>query len=283
MRSHLPQVILLLAALAGIGSLTQRAVSAAQGADVAREPESASELKRLQELVRQLREIRQEYYTQKAQDEEAIRAVRRDKDSLRSEVEELREQEAALDAELADYRSQVQVLESAIEGRTAFRQDVARRLAAFVSEQEQQIAEGIPYKQQERLARLQSSSPDPNDATPASVASRLSSLWSYAQEELRLAASSETYTARATGNEGTLPHARYFRVGQSWLAYVTESGQHGAIWHVAPQGGRWHAIVNPEQMAPLRDATEILDQRQAPRFVPLPTVLNVPSPNDESR
>ena len=42
------------------------------------------------------------------------------------------------------------------------------------------------------------------------------------------------------------------------------------------------AISDPKQLAQLRDAVEVLDRRQAPRFVSLPIVLDIPNANKKS-
>jgi len=228
----------------------------------------------LRKLVTELRELRQDYYKQKGRDQAEIQAARRNRDLLGNQVEELREQEAALDAELADYQSQVQTLKAELKSTAAVRREIDRNLETFISAQATQIQEGIPYKQPERLARLQVPPTDPNDTATTSTAARLSALWSYSQQELHLAASSETYTERATIEEGVTPYARYLRVGQLILGYVTEDGQKSAVWLDEAQRARWQPIPDPTQFAPLRDAIEILDRQQMPRFVSLPIVLN---------
>lgn len=262
MQRRLVQVSLLMMALTAPRLHAEKAV------------EPAAPTEALRRLVTQLRELRQDYYRQKDRDEAEIEEARRNRDLLRSQVEELREQQATLDAELANYQSQVRTLEAERQSKAAVRREIDHNLETFVSAQATQIQEGIPYKQSDRLAPLQAPPADPNDPATTSVAARLSGLWSYSQQELHLAASSETYSERATLEEGTTPYARYFRVGQLILAYVTEDGQKAAVWLNEPQGGRWRLISDPKQFAPLRDAVEILDRQQMPRFVSLLIILN---------
>jgi len=276
MRRRIVQIILILVTCVGVVALPHGAAGA----------ESASGatplMGTLQELVRQLRELRRAYYTQKARDEAEMDEARRDRDLLQSQVEALREQEASLDAELAAYGAQIEDLESQLARKAAVRAVVERELAAFGSAQVRQIEAGIPYKQEERIARLRAGTSDANEAAGLSAGGRLEHLWSYAQEELRLAGSSETYSERAGLESGAAPYARYFRVGQLVLGYVTEDGEEGAVWLDGPQGGRWQAISDPKQFGPLRDAAEILDRRQAPRFVSLPIVLDTSDASEKS-
>jgi hypothetical protein len=274
MRRRFLHLSVLPATLAIVGLLAPQAVAAEGGA--------TRLMGKLQELVRQLRELRQDYYKQKAQDDAEIEAARRDGELLRNQLEALREQEVSLDAELADYRSQVSGFEAELEKKGVVREAVEREVAAFVSAQVAQIGAGIPYKQEERIARARAASFDPNEAVTSAVSGRLGHLWSYAQEELRLAESSETYTERAVAEESVVPYARYFRVGQLMLGYVTEDGQAAAMWLDGAQGGWWQPILDAKQLGQLRDAAEILDRREAPRFVSLPIILDAAGESEKS-
>ena len=268
MKKQLLQASVLLIGLAAGGFLTHRAMAAPQSA--APPGDHTVLLDRLQGLVSQLRQQRQAYYRQKALDEAETQKAQQNRDLLQSQLDDLRKQEADLERQLEDYRAQVQTLEAQLEQKAGVRNAVEQEIAAFVPEQQSQIKKGIPYKRQERIARLQAGLADANESAPPSVGGRLGHLWSYAQEELRLAGSSETYTERASIGDNTLPYARYFRVGQLILGYVTEDGHQAAIWRSSPQGGQWQSISEPKQIASLRDAVEILDRQQAPRFVSLP-------------
>lgn len=271
MRRRSAQLSAALIALAAIVLLAGQGIASEAGDS----SDPARLMGRLRDLVRQLRERRQEYYQQKTQADAEIEAARRNRELLERQAEELREEEALLDAELASCQLQIRELEGQLSEQDVMRQAVDRAVASFVAEQVRQIEVGIPYRQQERTARVQAARIDPNVATAALVADRMGLLWSYAQEELRLAESSETYSERAVAGDATVPHARYFRVGQLLLGYVTEDGGQAAMWLDAPEGGQWQVIADPKQLAHLRDAAEVLDRRQAPRFVSLPIVLGV--------
>ncbi len=93
---------------------------------------------------------------------------------------------------------------------------------------------------------------------------------------MRLAGSSETYSDRASVEGNLTPYARYFRLGQSMLGYVTEDGQQTALWTPTLDADPWQAILDPAQAAQVRSAVEILDRRQAPAFVLLPIAVTVP-------
>ena len=268
MKRRLLQASVILIGLVAGGLLTHEATAASQS--VANPDRQTDLLERLQGLVTQLRQRRQDYYRQKTLDEAEMQEARENRALLQARVEDLRAQEADLDRQLEDYHSQVQTLEAQLQQKATLHDAAAREIAAFVPKQRSRIEEGISYKRQERITRLQAGAADANESTLPSVAGPLGHLWSYAQEELRLAGSSETYTARASVGEGARPYARYFRVGQLILGYVTEDGRQAALWLSSPPGGRWQSISERRQVAQIRDAVEILDRQQAPRFVSLP-------------
>jgi hypothetical protein len=101
----------------------------------------------------------------------------------------------------------------------------------------------------------------------------LGHVWNYAQEEFRLSRSPETYTDRAPAKDGSTPYARYFRVGQLILGYVTEDGRQTAIWSSLLDNKGWQVITDQKQSSQIRSAVEILDRRQAPKLVILPITL----------
>ena len=254
---------------------------------LASQPTPAAESQRslletLQDLVSQLRTQRQDYYLKKAQDEAEIRQLEENAALLKTQLDELRQQEADLDEQIRAYRSEIPTLMIQGTERTQMRRSVARRTADFVTQQTTRIEKGMPYKRAERLARLRAGLVDANDAASLSAAAPLAQLWSYAQEELRLADSSETYSDRAPATGEVAPYARYFRIGQSMLGYVTEDGQQTALWLPTLAGGQWQPMAEPEQAAQVRDAVEILDRRQAPDFVFLPIATGLLNPNRES-
>lgn len=251
--------VLLIGLLAG-GLGVARGAAVPQGLEPAAPAAGQADLLRpLQDLLSQLRTLRQDYYQQKAADDAELQQTRENRDLLRAQVADLQKQQADLDRQLAEVREQVQSLQVQRDQWKAVQEVVEHQISPLVAQERLALATTPPYRRQERLARLQTGAAD-----------MLGPLWSYAQEELRLAASSETYTERATGADGTQPYARYFRVGQMILGYVTEDGRQAAIWLPSTEGGQWQTLDDPKRIASLRHAIEILDRQQAPRFVPLP-------------
>jgi len=226
---------------------------------------------RLEGLIRQLRQERSAYYVQKAQYEAGIEKARENRKILQEELDELRRQEAESDQQLRKYEAEVEDLEEQLSPRASLENVLAGQIQPFLVSQRAAIENGIPYKQQERIARLEAARGDPNETSRTSTADPLGHVWNYAQEELRLARSSETYTARAKTGDESSPYARFFRLGQKILGYMTEDGRLAAMWSSLRDD--WMFITDTKQAGQVRSAVEILDHRQGPKLVTLPIAL----------
>ena len=227
----------------------------------------------LEGLIEDLRELRFGYYATRSETRAKIEQARRNREMLEAQLEQLRAEQADLDRQIESYASESADLRKELAGRSEIRRAFQLQAGPFREHQQQAIAGGIPYKQQERTARLKAADEDPGDANAVSISDRLNAVWSYARGELRLARSSETYTARAPEQNGAAPHARYFRVGQLILGYVTEDARRAAMWSAGPAGSKWRTVTDPGKADRLQTAVAILDRRQAPQLIMLP--LNV--------
>ncbi|MBN2313484.1 MAG: DUF3450 family protein, partial [Sedimentisphaerales bacterium] len=178
-----------------------RSFAASAGADPnePQEKDRQTELsERLEELIRQLRQERSAYYVQKARHDAQIEKARENRTLLQGELNELRKQEVQADQQLQNYKAEVEDLKEQLRSKASLENALAEQVRPFLKNQRTEVEKGIPYKQQERLARLEAAVGDVD--TPdneVSMADQLGHVWNYAQEELRLARSSETYTARA--------------------------------------------------------------------------------------
>lgn len=226
---------------------------------------------RLEELIRRLRQERSDYYVQKARYEAKIEKARESRKILREQLDELRRQEAESDQQLRKYEAEVEDLKEQLGPRASLENVMAGQIQPFLSSQRAAIENGIPYKQKERISRLEAAVGDPNAPSHISASDQLGHVWNYAQEELRLARSSETYTARAKTKDESSPYARFFRVGQKILGYVTEDGRLAAMWSSLQHD--WLFITDTKQANQIRNAVEILDRRQGPKLVILPIAL----------
>ncbi len=246
-----------------------------------REKDRQTELsERLEELIRRLRQERSAYYVQKARLEAQMEKARENRKLLQDELTELRRQETESDRQLQTYEAEVGGLKMQLSSKASLKKVLTEQVQPFLTSQRTEIEKGIPYKQEDRIARLEAVVGDVNTPGGISMADQLGHVWNYAQEELRLARSSDTYTARAQTDEESSPYARFFRVGQKILGYITEDGRQAAMWSSLARHKDWLLITNTEQSGQIRCAVEILDRRQGPRLVTLPVALE---PADSQR
>jgi hypothetical protein len=227
----------------------------------------------LEDLIGQLRQERSDYYLQKAETDAEIERMQGNSNVLQSSLDDLLEQETDLDKQIQQYRSEVNGLEKQLGAKSEIAEAIRGQIRSFCSMQKTAIENCTPYKQQERIDRLQITFEDSNDTNSVSVVDQLSRVWSYVQDELRLARSSETYSGRMRMDDGTSPHVRYFRVGQLVLGYITEDGKRAGMWSALSGKKGWRHISDPKQVSDVRDAVDILDRRKAPRLVALPVAI----------
>jgi TolA-binding protein len=227
----------------------------------------------LEDLIRRLRQERAAYYMQKARLEAEIEKARENQKILDTELDDLRKQHEESDQQLQKYEAEAVNLKEQLVLKESVENVLDNRIRPFIANQQAAIENGIPYKQQERTERLEAAVGDANAPDVVSVSDKLGHIWNYAQEELRLARSSETYTARAKTDGESSPYARFFRAGQEILGYITEDGRQGAIWSSLQDDKKWMPIDDTKQAAQIRSAVEILDRRQGPRLVTLPIAL----------
>lgn len=239
---------------------------------------------RLEESIEQLRLVRSDYYTQKAQYDAQIQKARENHRMLKDELDELHLQEAESDKQILKYKEEVEDIKKELVTKTTLENVVHEQVRPFLSNQRTMIENGIPYKQKERLARLGavSGSSDVNEPTNISAANQLENIWNYSLEELRIGRSSETYTARAKIGDDALPFARYFRVGHLILGYITEDGRQTAMWLSRSGQSDFAVIEDKKQSEQVRNAVEILDHHKPPQLVELPVSLNFATVEEDS-
>lgn len=227
----------------------------------------------LEDLIRQLRQVRSDYYLRKARDEAELDRARQNARILQSDLDDLLKQETDLDEQIQQHLSESSGLEKQLVEKSEIQQAIRLQIQPFCSAQKTAIEDGPPYKRQERIARLQTACEDGNDANAVSAADKLGRVWSYAEDELRLGRSSETYSGRIRMDDVTSPHVRYFRVGQLILGYVTEDGKEAGMWSALSGQKGWLYISDRKQGNQVRDAVEILDRRKGPSLLTLPVAI----------
>ena len=217
-------------------------------------------------LVRSLGQLRADYYEKQGQRSEEIGQLRETAGKLEAEVEELRRREEAMDKDLAGIQAEIAELGIENAENQAMQLSVAGKLDEFVAGQGEEVERGIPYRKNDRLARLAGRIGGEQPAQGRSVADVFGGIWSFSQEEMRIARSGETYTDLVELGERQMQYARLFRVGHQVLGYVTEQEGRVGIWSAK---GEWESVGKREGEA-VKEAVQILDQKSVPNYVQLP-------------
>lgn len=214
------------------------------------QPDPADELR---DVVRALREERAAAYARRRARAAEIEAARAPLKRLEIELSELRQKEAESEKALADARAELDSLRSAAAAEDAAAKALGPPLEAAFAHFKELVRAGIPYRRDERAARLGEGGAAPE---------RLARLWTFAQEELRVARSGEAWTAEVALPDGRAKPARLFRAGHLLCGFVSEDGREGGFW----SNGAWAAGQDED----VRKAVEMLDRQRPPGFLLFP-------------
>lgn len=221
-------------------------------------------------LVRTIRRERSAYYKRQSERSDKIEKTNNISKSLESRLDELRKRDEELSEELAKIQSDINQLSRQTKKNESIRLSLAEQFNKFVTVESRNIETGIPYRRDDRLARLEGFNGAVKDQPVSDVFGRI---WNFSQEEMRIAGSGETFTDEIDLGKDCRQNVRLFRVGHQILGYVTEDGDQAGIWLKQLEGGCWkHGLEDAEDEA-VRKAVEILDRRRAPEYVSLATLI----------
>lgn len=234
------------------------------------EPSEAETTQReLAATLRELRSLRESYYARRQSTAARIDRTRAEVTKLDGEVNELTAERDELDerartteTELTDLTAE----NTKLDGELAASNEAIQR---FAKDAKGLVEGGLPYRLQSRLAAL-----DGVTAAP-SARDAFGRLWSFFEEEMRIARSGETYSDEIDLGDGRQKHARFVRAGKLFLGFVTEDAADVGLWR---QDRGW--ITDPTVVDPdaVRSAVEILDRRRAPEYVVLPVPVEADKP-----
>jgi hypothetical protein len=244
----------------------------ADGGTTPHAPDAAALQDELQQLVRRLRKMRQDYYARKQAQEDRI-------DEAAEQIASSERRKAALAPEKAEREGRVEnltakaaTLRSQRESHDALCSDLADALRRFVRDRQAAVQKGMPHRVEERLQLLHRLDRDldsglPSASTPVELA------WLFAEGELRDAASGAAYTAEAALPDGRRKPARFCHLGHVLLGFLTEDGQECGYAAPTPDGFTWLLGSGDSRASVIRDAVRVLDRREPPRLLLLPFII----------
>ncbi len=218
----------------------------------------------LSATLRELRQLRSGHYATNAALAAEITTTREVVKTLREEVGQSESEQARLRAEAEAIRADLVELGTRRDGLREQRAAILASIDAFGDAVRPLVDVGLPYRRESRLRAI-----DGFEAqeSPRSAFARL---WTFAEDELRVARSGETYSDEIELSDGRVKHARFVRIGKHVLGFVTEDGVDVGIW-MANEG--WVTDTSRFDPESVRTAVEILDRRRGPEHVSLPIRL----------
>jgi uncharacterized protein YoxC len=237
--------------------------------------QEAKLLEELHAVVQTLREERMEYYEKLRSLESHIQQKRNDLATLENEVAPLRTSEEQVDQDLQRMDQDIRQLALELESKKSQQEQIQKAMNNWVIQGCKAVDAGIPFRQKERRERLISIASKQSENASDSGADTLGRIWSFFQEEMRLARSGETFTEQIDIGKNRLTYAQLFRVGHQILGYLTEDGRETGLWLDRNGQKQWrHTLAEDDAKAALT-AVEILDRRQQPKLTSLPVSIRI--------
>lgn len=184
----------------------------------------------LQNTVTTLRKERQDYYSRKQEDDREIQ-------DLRIQIQSLKETHEDLVSEVEDIENEIETLggeedkfKTFISGYKEKEEELSNSILSYVKLLREQVNDGIPFRLEERTAKLDAISNGVDATKPMDIAEACNQLWSFCKDELRLSVTSEIYRDNIRLGDGREPHAEFIRVGRIILAFTTEDGKNAGVW-----------------------------------------------------
>jgi len=237
----------------------------------------------LWELIRTLREERMAFYERQTKCSEKIDETRNTVQILQQKLEELKTRQDNLDKKIAEIQQKIESMQKDAGNDDAACLVLNQQIDNFVGTAVERIRTAIPYEKEKRISHLPKRSPTKTPGPYAAIADDFSQIWSFAEEELRIATSGETFTSQITLDNGTRPYARLFRVGHQILGFVAEEGSGVGLWDSGEPDKQWLNMTSYSEMEPIVQAINILDKNVVPALIQLPVHIKIENADTISR
>ncbi|MCK5173867.1 MAG: DUF3450 family protein [Planctomycetes bacterium] len=229
----------------------------------------------LWELIRTLREERTAFSQRQTKRSDRIDETRNTIQILQQKHEELKTKQDHLDKKIAEVQQKIESLQKDGHQDKAACLILNRQIDNFVSTASERIRTAMPYKREERLGRLPQRTQTETPEASAAISDDFARIWSFAEEEFRIATSGETFTSQITLDDGTKPYARLFRIGHQILGFVAEEGTGAGLWQSGEPGKQWLNMTSYSQMEPIVESINVLDRNVAPALIQLPVQVKI--------
>lgn len=191
----------------------------------------------LQNTVTTLRETRQGYYSRKQEKDEEVQDLRMQIQSLKETYEDLVSEAEDIEKEMETLGGEEERIKTSISGYKDKEDELSNTILSYVEILREQVNNGIPFRLEERTAKLDAILKGIDATKPMDIAEACNQLWSFCKDELRLSVTSEIYRDNICLADGREPHAEFVRVGKVVLAFMTDDGNDTGIWLTQKDNG----------------------------------------------
>jgi len=234
-------------------------------------------------LIRTLREERTAFYERQTKCSNKIDETRNTIKILQQKHDELKTKQDYLDQEVARIQRKIASMQKDASQEKEACLILNRQIDNFVSTAAERIRTAIPYEKGKRISRLPERSQAETLVASDAIFDDFARIWSFAEEEFRIATSGETFTSQITLDNETMPYARLFRFGHQILGFVAEEGSGAGLWQSGEPGKQWLNMTSYSEMKPIVEAMNILDKNVVPALVQLPVQVKIDNVETVSR
>ncbi len=230
----------------------------------------SKESRELKELIKTLRNTRQDYYKRKQICQSEIDKSQENINILQEEVAKLRKEYQQIQDDIAKSQRDIAKEQKSIIPLKQSQAQTSSQIDQAIASELEMIQKGIPYKINERTSSLI----DIAESSDIKVSDKFIHLWSNFQKELALARSSESYSSRIHISADRLQYAKVLRIGHRVLAYLTEDGKSPGIWLDSSSYTGWNRNLQENERQTIDTALRILENREIPDYVHMTVVLS---------
>ena len=230
----------------------------------------------LQNTVTTLRKERQAYYSRKQEKNEDVQDPRIQIQSLKETHEGLISEAEDIEKEMETLGGEEERIKTSISGYKNKEDELSNSIISYVGLLREQVNDGIPFRLEERTAKLDAISNGIDATKPMDIAEACNQLWSFCKEELRLAVTSEIYRDNIRLADGREPHAEFVRVGKVILAFMTDDGNDTGVWLTQKDNGSKGAttgwVKDPSSVPrhTIKKSIKILMRQHPPEIINFP-------------
>ncbi|MFC0269412.1 DUF3450 domain-containing protein [Kushneria aurantia] len=190
--------------------------------------------------------------------------------SARDSAQRLERYNQQLATTLNEQQARIERQQQALDSLDETRAALPDQLTQMVSRLRALVEADMPFRRDERLARLDSLEQTVTD-TSIPAADRLEQLLSVWRTELNYGREMDSWRGRLVGTDSDR-EVQYLRVGRVGFYYLSPNGQQGGVWQSAE--GQWQPLDSSQRSA-VGQGIRIANEQRSPELLSLPLSVEI--------